>query len=113
MHLHSVLHLTFLQNIYLYFHIQKGYRRVFRGKLPIFLQIRNHGLISNFKLKFYRLEGGLRELAKQYYANRIKKVKTLKDKATQTPLLVRYNFKIAYFQEIRRDFIAALRYGNG
>jgi len=51
----------------------------------------------------------MREISKAYYSARIKKVKGWKDKVTVTPLLVRYNFKIGVYQEIRKDSIASMK----
>ncbi|CAG7825272.1 unnamed protein product, partial [Allacma fusca] len=48
-----------------------------------------------------------------YYKTRVKKIIQMKEKATHTPLIVRHNFKIAFFQEVRADFEAALSQYQG
>lgn len=56
-----------------------------------------------------RLEKGIREACNSYYAGRVRRLKANKERTTQTVLQVRYNIKLGFFFEVRRDHVAALR----
>lgn len=56
-----------------------------------------------------RMEKGIREACAAYYAGRIRRLKSNKEKTQQPVLHVRYNLKLAVFFEVRKDFTAALR----
>ncbi|CAH8564741.1 unnamed protein product [Dicrocoelium dendriticum] len=60
-----------------------------------------------------RLEGEFRDIAANYYHQRIKKIKMHKDslnKSTHQLLFVRYEFKIAFFGELMQDTSLAMKH---
>lgn len=58
--------------------------------------------------KLIRLERGIRDVCTSYYAGRARRLKTNKERTTQLVLHVRYNVKLAFFFEIRRDYGSAI-----
>lgn len=77
---------------------------------PKALYILSHTHSERIQACVQRLEIGMKEASKVYYAGRIRRVKNWKDRTQDPALLTRYNFKTGFLQEIRRDYVSALRY---
>ena len=60
-----------------------------------------------------KMETIIFDRATQYYGNQFKKVKSHRDnlnRQNQQLLIIRHNFKIAFFTELKQDLVGALRY---
>jgi len=59
----------------------------------------------------FRLETGIKEGAKTYYGGRVRRVRTSKERIPPSYLVLnaRYAFKLGFFHEVRRDYVAAIR----
>jgi len=58
------------------------------------------------------MENAFFELASAYYSQEIKMIKNHRElltKSTHAPLFVRHQFKIAFFSEMKQDFINAIK----
>eukprot|EP01103_Thecamoeba_quadrilineata_P005033 TRINITY_DN14889_c0_g1_i1.p1 TRINITY_DN14889_c0_g1~~TRINITY_DN14889_c0_g1_i1.p1 ORF type:complete len:1082 (+),score=250.15 TRINITY_DN14889_c0_g1_i1:7-3252(+) len=69
--------------------------------------------LEDFKNSTKRFEKLVQELAYTFYREESLRIRRLIDtKRTHLPLLVSYNFKIAFFNEIREDYQATLKHYN-
>ncbi len=69
----------------------------------------------DLKTALRKLEDRLYEMCCDHYRTQSKRVKKLKDKLnknTQSKLLVRHQFKVAFFAELAGDSVSALKYYN-
>lgn len=62
---------------------------------------------------YLRMESAFAELAKSYYANCFKIVKSHREmlnKTSHQPLIVRHQFKLGFYSELRSDLVTGLKY---